>query len=195
MLINPKFKKMKKLISSLFGLLVVLSLTAQTTRDSNKLTRAERKEIKAEERAANKAKILQAVKDQRFVIEAYTLEDRYGRFVQVSPVTNFILVDSSAAVIQFALPHRVGGPNGLGGVTEEGRVRDLEFSKKKPKYGVSFKMEVAGPLFGASQVFVNVNEDGLATMRFSGVFGSRFTMRGNFELLEDSRIFQGVASF
>ena len=56
-------------------------------------------------------------------------------------------------------------------------------------------MEVVGPIFGSSRVFVDVNEDGLATMRFSGVFGSRFTMRGNFELLEDSRIFQGVARY
>jgi len=195
MLINPKFKKMKKLISSLFGLLVVLSLTAQTTTDKNKLTRAERKEIKAEERAAKKAQILQAVKDQQFVIEAYTLEDRYGRFVQVSPVTNFILVDSADAVIQFALPNRIGGPNGLGGITEEGRVRNISFSKKEPKHGVIFEMEVVGPVFGSLRVFVDVNDDGLATMRFSGVFGSRFTMRGNFELLEDSRVFQGVARF
>lgn len=195
MRINPKFKKMKKLISSLFGLLVVLSVTAQTTTNKNKLTRAERKEIRAQERAANKEQILQAVKDQQFVIEAYTLEDRYGRFVQVSPVTNFILVDSTAAVIQFALPNRIGGPNGLGGVTEEGRVRNIQLTDKKPKYGVTFQMEVVGPIFGSSRVFVDVNEDGLATMRFSGVFGSRFTMRGNFELLEDSRIFQGVASF
>lgn len=176
------------------GLLVVLSVTAQTT-NNNKLTRAEKKEIKAQERAANKAQILQAVKDQRFVIEAYTLEDRYGRFVQVSPVTNFILIDSTDAVIQFALPNRIGGPNGLGGITEDGRVRNITFSKKKPKYGVTFEMEVVGPIFGSSRVFVDVNEDGLATMRFSGVFGSRFTMRGNFELLEDSRIFQGVARY
>ena len=186
---------MRKLITSLLGLLVVLSVTAQTTTDKHKLTRAEKKEIRAEERAANKAQILQAVKDQRFVIEAYTLEDRYGRFVQVSPITNFIFVDSSAVVIQFALPNRIGGPNGLGGVTEEGRVRNITFSKKEPKYGVTFEMEVVGPIFGSSRVFVDVNEDGLATMRFSGVFGSRFTMWGNFELLEDSRIFQGMARY
>ena len=135
--IDPKFKKMRKLITSLLGLLVVLSVTAQTTSDKHKLTHAEKKEIRAEERVANKAQILQAVKDQRFVIEAYTLEDRYGRFVQVSPVTNFILVEGTAVVIQFALPNRIGGPNGLGGITEEGRVRSITFSKKKPSM-VSF---------------------------------------------------------
>ena len=186
---------MKKLISSLFGLLLVLGLSAQTSNNNKKLTRAERKEIKAQERAERKEKIIAAIKDQQFVIEAYILEDRYNRFFQVSPVTNFVLVDSTEATIQFALPGRIGGWNGLGGVTDQGRVRNITFPKKMPKYGVSFEMDVQGPAFGSSRVYVDVNEDGLAVMRFSGAFGARFSMRGNFEFLEDSNINKGLASF
>lgn len=186
---------MKKLISSLFGLLIVMGLSAQTTESNRKLTRAERKEIKAQERAENKEQILTAIQDHQFVIEAYHLEDRYGRFIQVSPTTNFILVDSVEATIQLAFPNRIGGWNGLGGITDEGRIRNIRFPKKTPKYGVSFVMDVTGPAFGSSRVYVDVNDDGLAVMRFSGAFGARFTMRGNFELLEESNIFKGVARF
>ena len=186
---------MRKLIFSLLGLLMVLGISAQTVDSNKKLSRAERKEIKAQERADNKERILAAIKDHQFVIEAYTLEDRYGRFLQVSPVTNFILVDSLEATIQIALPNRIGGPNGLGGITDEGRIRNIRFPKKMPKYGVSFEMDVVGPAFGSSRVYVDVNDDGLASMRFSGVFGARFTMRGNFELLEDARVFTGITRF
>ncbi len=186
---------MKKLIASLLGLLIVVGLSAQYSTDNRKLTRAERKEIKAQERAERKEKIIEAIKDGRFVIEAYILEDRYGRFFQVSPVTNFVLVDSTEATIQFALPGRIGGWNGLGGITDQGRVRNIEFAKKMSKYGVSFEMDIQGPAFGSSRVYVDVNEEGLAVMRFSGAFGARFNMRGNFELLEDSNIYKGIARF
>lgn len=186
---------MKKLIASLLGLLIVVGLSAQNSSDNRKLTRAERKEIKAQERAERKEKIIAAIKDRQFVIEAYILEDRYGRFFQVSPVTNFVLVDSVEATIQFGLPGRIGGWNGLGGITDQGRVRNIEFPKKMSKYGVSFEMDVQGPAFGSSRVYVDVNEEGLAVMRFSGAFGARFNMRGNFELLEDSNIYKGIARF
>ena len=186
---------MKKLIFSLFGLLLVLGLSAQTSIDNKKLTRAERKEIKAQERAERKETIIAAIQNQQFVIEAYILEDRYGRFFQVSPMTNFVLVDSTEATIQFALPGRIGGWNGLGGITDEGRIRNITFSKKMPKYGVSFEMDMQGPAFGSSRVYVDVNDDGQAVMRFSGAFGARFSMRGNFELLEDSNIYKAMASF
>lgn len=186
---------MKKLIFSLVGLLLVLGVSAQTENSDKKLSRAERKAIRAQERAANKELILAAVEDRQFVIEAYTLEDRYGRFIQVSPVTNFILADSLEATIQIALPNRIGGFNGLGGITDQGRIRSIRFPKKLPKSGVSFEMEIVGPAFGSSRVFVDVNDDGQATMRFSGAFGARFTMRGNFELLENAGVFKGFARF
>lgn len=186
---------MKKLISSLFGLLIVVGLSAQTASDNKKSTRAERKEMKAQERAERKEKMIAAIKDQQFVIESYILEDRYGRFAQVSPLTNFVLVDSTEATIQIALPGRIGGWNGLGGITDEGRIRNIQFPKKMPKHGVSFQMDVSGPAFGSSRVYVDVNAEGLAVMRFSGAFGARFTMRGNFELLEDSNIYKGIARF
>lgn len=186
---------MKKLILSLAGLLLVWGLSAQSTDSNKKLSKAERKELRAQERAANKEHILSAIEERQFVIEAYTLEDRYGRFIQVSPITNFILLDSLEATIQIALPNRIGGRNGLGGITDQGRIRGIRFPKKMPKYGVSFEMDIVGPAFGSSRVFVDVNDDGLATMRFSGAFGARFTMRGNFELLENASIFKGVARF
>ena len=186
---------MRKLIAALFGLVLVISMSAQNSSDRKKLTRAEKKEIRTQERAALRVQILEAIEERSFAIEAYTLEDRYGRFIQVSPVTNFIAIDSNEATIQFALPNRIGGPNGLGGITDEGRVRNIKVADKPSKHGVSFEMDVTGPVFGSSRVYVDVNSEGLAIMRFSGAFGAKFTMRGNFERLEESNLYKGVARF
>lgn len=104
-------------------------------------------------------------------------------------------VDSLQATIQLALPNRIGGQNGLGGITEDGYLHSLKFAEKAPKHGISFEMEITGPAFGSSRVFVDLNDDGLATVRFSGAFGARFQMRGRLESLDNSVVFKGMARY
>ena len=63
-----------------------------------------------------------AVEEGRFVITADQIRGKHGRTVNVNRTTNFVLVQGDTAVVQFALEGIVNSPNGIGGLTVEGRV-------------------------------------------------------------------------
>ena len=93
-----------------------------------------------------------AVEEGRFVITADQIRGRHGRTVNVNRTTNFVLVQGDTAVVQFALEGIVNSPNGIGGLTVEGRVtkKRIDYDKRG---NLNYTMYVTGTALSADVTF------------------------------------------
>lgn len=111
-----------------------------------------------------------AVEDGHFVITADQIRGRRGRTVNVNRTTNFVLVQGDTAVVQFALEGVVNSPNGMGGLTVEGRV-----TKKRIDYdrrgNLNYTMYVTGTALSADVTFTLPK----GTTRCSATVNSNFS--------------------
>lgn len=161
---------MKRIIFVLTVLLLGSNLTfAQQEKETEQITKEAKKEAekaekkakkeaeKAEKKArkeAEKAKkeaednalfeiAQQAIQNRSFLLKATRVEFKRGQNSYVNSETNFVSLNGDDAVIQLALNTAISGPNGLGGVTVEGKASDIKMSTDK-KGNISFEMNVMG---------------------------------------------------
>lgn len=96
------------------------TMMAQQDKAAEKAAKkAEKEARKAAEEAENMAlfeQAVQALNDKDFVLEADRVEFKRGRFVYVTPSTNFVSMDGNRATIQLAFNGAYAGPNGIGGI-------------------------------------------------------------------------------
>ena len=175
----------RKLIALLPLLFIGLLATAQT---NQKLSKAERKAVRKEKQEANFKRILEAIENKEFVVEAHTITNRRGFSVPVSPNTNFVGISGDGGVIQFAFGNGPGF-NGLGGLTTDGKIVKYELIEQKK--GISLKMRLFGSAFGSTDLILSVNSSGNATVKVNTLRGGRFTFNGAFRDLETANVFQG----
>lgn len=188
---------MKRILSLTAGLFVMLTLSAQTERRIH--TRAEQEQ--ANERKARKdlqelqdsiahRQALDALERLDFVLEADMLLFRRGATAFVSSSTNFISLTDDKAVVQIA-PFNGGGPNGVGGITLEGRASNIQIRTDR-KGCTYFSMSVMGTGISAT---VNISlPDGSdrATVTVHPTFhGNRVTLYGNLHPSDRARIVEG----
>lgn len=83
-----------------------------------------------------------ALEQLDFVLEANRLSFKRGETAYVTSNTNFVSLSDDQAVIQIA-PFHGGGPNGVGGITLEGRASNIKLKTDK-KGNVTFTMSVSG---------------------------------------------------
>ena len=69
-----------------------------------------------------------ALNDSLFVVEAYAVTFKYGTRVQVNSTVNFVSMNGDRAVIQISPSSFHSGPNGVGGITVEGRASNVKKS-------------------------------------------------------------------
>lgn len=111
-----------------------------------------------------------AVEDGHFVITADQIRGRRGRTISVNRTTNFVLVQGDTAVVQFALEGVVNSPNGIGGLTVEGRVtkRKVDYDKRG---NLNYTMYVTGTALSADVTFTLPK----GTTRCSATVNSNFS--------------------
>lgn len=182
-------------------LTIVGLLSTTTVYSKDNLSRRERREqrrIEKEQRKLEKAAAdslafqlaCEAVEQGRFVVTADQLSGRYGRVINVNESTNFVLVQGDTAIVQFALERGLIGPNGLGGVTVQGRV-----TKSSVKYGkngeLNYTMYVTGMAISAEVYFTlpKGSTDCNITVN-SNYSANRLIFRGKLHPY-NTRIFQG----
>ena len=87
---------------------------------------------------------VQALKENKFVVEADRLIFKQGDVAYVNSNTNFIMVDGEKGTVQVAFNNTpFAGPNGIGGITVDGRVsgvRVKESKKGDPMLSIWFKI-------------------------------------------------------
>lgn len=156
------------------------------------LTKAEKKRAQEIADSLSHAVALNAVESRQFVLEADKLIFKYGEQAFVSSTTNFIALRGEKAVVQVA-PFNSGGPNGVGGITLEGRATNLEIKKEKSGT-VILSMNVMGPIISAQVVMRLIANSNRASVAISSNFrSSRITLEGEVVPAEASTVYKGTS--
>lgn len=172
---------MNKLIILAMMLLGALTANAQTDRNAQ---RKEQKRLEAIQDSLDYVNAVRALKNQNFVLKADQLQFKRGRSAFVSSTTNFVSLSEGKAVVQVA-SYRGGGPNGIGGITVEGRASGVTIKTSK-KGDVYFTMNVSGVGISASVRITLYKGGNSASVDVSPNFHSnRITLNG--ELLPYNR--------
>lgn len=155
---------------------------------------AERARLKAEEKADDALAYQEAVaalQAKQFVVEGDRVMFRNGQSEFVTSNTNFVLVNENRGTVQVAFNTAQPGPNGIGGVTVDGSVSDLQSTTdKKGNRNIRFSIQGVGV---SAQVFLTLtNGSNDASITINPNFNSRsMTLSGKLVPLEQSNIFKG----
>ena len=164
----------------------------QTRSEKNELTKEQKKQIEAIRDSIHYAQAIQSLETLEFVMEADQLVFKRGHTAYVTSTTNFISVSDDKAVVQIA-PFYGGGPNGVGGITLEGKASNIRLKTDK-KGNTFFTMNVMGTGLSASieiQLYKGSNK---ASVTVNPNFHSnRVTLNGVLLPTEYSSIYKGQA--
>jgi len=177
---------MKKLI---LLLMVVISATisfAGGQHDQSPMTKKEQRKAEAE-KAYQLTK--QMLENKDFVLESDFLQDKYGNRNVVSPMINFVAVDSSVAVIQIG-SNRGLGYNGVGGITAKGTITDWKLKEDEKRNSFTLSMNVMTNL-GMYDLHFNIGSSGNATARLTGLRPGQLTFDGDLVPIEESSVYEG----
>lgn len=196
---------MKKIIYLItMALLCSMTLTLQAQEANDKAAKkaekaakkAEKEAKKAAEEAAEEAlfqQALLAINNKDFVLEADRVEGKRGQFVYVSSNTNFVAVKDDEATVQLALNGAFSGPNGVGGITVEGKTSKVEINQDK-KGNISFSMMVQGVGISAQLTFRMAKGSNECTATIMPNFNSnRISFTGKILPTARSTVFKGRA--
>ncbi len=162
--------------------------------DTEKLSKSEKKELKKKQSEEQKRAIVSLLQSKAWVIEAYTVLDRYGKSFQLNPTLNFVGVKENEGVLQLGFNGLIGW-NGVGGVTIDGDVTKYEVIVGKDNQGPTVNLRFQGRGVGSATIIVSVNLSGQASARVSGDFGDRITFTGTLVSLEESVVYKGQTLF
>ena len=154
-----------------------------------KFNKQERKEAREMVRYANFHLLDSLLESKRFVLEADYLQNQYGDRIIVTPLLNFIKVNSSDIVLQTGTSIERGF-NGVGGVTAEGRVGTYEVIRNLKNLSYYLKFTVLSNL-GPYDVSITVNSDNRARATISGLSRGKLIYEGRLVTLENSRVYKG----
>lgn len=118
---------------------MLMATSCKTVSDGSK---SDKKKIEALRDSINHASALNALNNKDFLLEADRLQFKRGRSAYVQTLTNFISCHDGRAVAQVA-PYYGGGPNGVGGVTIEGRASNVKVTPRS-NGTVSVSMSIMG---------------------------------------------------
>jgi len=194
---------MKKFL--LIGILTVFSIgsfSQYTSPEDQLLSKKEQRRLAREHKLAekhaeeekNREITAYMVNDHRFILEADFISGRSGSRYPVNSTLNFILVDSTEAVIQLGSAYGIGY-NGVGGITIEGSITKYELIEKQSKNAVSYSITLfVMSSLGTYDIQLWVSSSGNADATVRGNFSGSVTYSGKLVPLGQSRIYKGMSS-
>jgi hypothetical protein len=172
-------------IAALIFALICLSGYSQ----ENQLTRKEIKEAKKAREYFDFQVVDSMLQNKSFVLEANYLENMYGERFIATPNLNFIMVDSNNVVLQTG--NNAGmGSNGVGGVTAEGHVRDLNIERNMKNHSFWMRFTLVTNI-GVYDVDMTVYSNRYARATISGLTRGKLTYEGQIQNLYESRVYRG----
>lgn len=172
------------------GIIVYVLTGCKTTQDPAKI--AEKEAQEAQDKAWYDAAV-KALKDHEFVLEADRINFKRGRFVYVSSNTNFVSVHGDKATIQMAFNSPYAGPNGIGGITVDGRTSNIKMDTDS-KGNVTYSMAVQGVAVSANVTLRMTYGSNKCTATISPNFsGNRIDFTGSLYHESESNVFKGRA--
>ena len=159
---------------------------------NGKLTKKQRKQLKAMMDSINFARAAAAMDNMDFVLRADRLVFKYGHTAYVNSVTNFISVSGDYATVQVA-PFYGGGPNGVGGITLDGRVSNVKYETRK-NGSRSLSMSVMGSIISATLNIELYTGGNNAEVTITSNFrSSKITLIGTLTQPDDTYIYKGTS--
>lgn len=188
---------MKKLIYIL-GLVLILASAAVTEgcsalrSDSDTgLTKAQRKAQREYEDSVVAEIARRAVLDSSFIAGADQIMTKRGRSVNVASNLNYVSLNGNVGVIQIASTYGMLGFNGLGGITLEGTVRDMDVRFDK-KGNLTMSMRIVGSGRSGEAVLQMAKGSNRAVVQVKGTFSSSsITMYCTVTSYEPYKVVQG----
>lgn len=137
--------------------------TKQAEKEAKKAKKEAEKAAKKAEKEAKKAKeeaignaqfevAKKALEECKFVLKATDIDFKKGHTGHVNSSTNFVMLNGEEASIQFSSNTAILGPNGMGGLTVDGKASHIEMKTDK-KGNITFKMSVQGTAISAKVEF------------------------------------------
>jgi hypothetical protein len=152
------------------------------------------REAREKEREKNIEMTSQMVKLHRFVLEADYLSNKYGVRIPVSRDINFIMVDSTDAVLQTGSAFTLGY-NGVGGETVSGRITKFDYGMTgRNKDSYSIRMVVLSPV-GVYDITLLINPEGYADASIRGNWSGQLNYHGKLVPLGLSRVYEGQTMY
>lgn len=154
--------------------------------------RQTRKAMQAYEDSVRFAATVESMRNMDFVLEADRLVLKRGENVMVTSMTNFVSVKDDRAVIQVA-PFSGPGVNGVGGVTVDGNISDVDFRVSR-KGTVSLSMYVSGAVASCKITFTLPKNGTTATVRIDPNYSSNdISLVGSIVPTELSTVYEGLS--
>lgn len=189
---------MKKIIALMMLVFIGASTAMYAQESKSENRRAERKAQRDAEKAREKreearvyADAVQAINNRKFVLEADRITFKRGRSAFVTSNTNFVLLNGEKASVQVAFNGPYAGPNGIGGITVDGRVGEVKTATDK-KGNVTCSFSVMGVGISA-QVSIRLTHDtNNASVTINPNFNSnRLSLDGKVIPLSESSVYKG----
>jgi hypothetical protein len=181
---------MKKFVI-LLSLILSVSIISAQEMPKDTINKKEIKKKKKEEREAKLQKQYEAnyqmLFNRSFVLEANYIET--DRKYSVSPMLNFLLVDSTNSVLQIGSLYSIGY-NGAGGSTAKGKITIYDLSKNDKNKTCSLKMSV-NTMAGTFNVSFDITASGNASAWVSGMYFGMLVYDGYLVPLKESKVYIG----
>lgn len=132
-----------------------------------------------------------AVRNQDFVLEANQVTFRNGMTTFVNSTTNFIAVKGDMAVVQISPSDFASGPNGVGGVTVNGRITSQQTMTDK-KGNVTYSFNVMGVGINAQvEVYMTPGTSSASATIYPNFNSNTVWLEGSIVPYENSNVIQG----
>ncbi len=180
---------MKRMILACMLMLAAgISAAGAVPQDPDRKTR---RAIEAAQDSARYAATVETIKNMDFVLEADRLVLKRGENVLVQSDINFVAVKGDRAVIQVA-PFSGPGANGVGGVTVDGNISDVELRTDR-RGNLTLSMYVSGSVAACSLTVVLPKGGFTATARINPTYsGNDISLVGEIVPTKVSRVYQGM---
>lgn len=166
----------------------------EAKREAWKAERQERKALESQQDSVAYVQAVNALKSGSFVMEADNVVFRNGIVRYVSSNTNYVEMDNGQGVVQtaFANFEYNWSPNGLGGVTVQGKANGINMRQDK-KGNVYYHYGINGASISATVSIVLTGGTNQASVTINPNFsGNTLTMNGYLLPHEASGVFQGT---
>ncbi len=188
---------MKQLLSIALISLICFSVNHVSAQDQKTDRKARREARKAQEALLSQEEadlLTKAIDSSTFVLEANRLQGKRGVTINVSSSLNFVAVNGKSAFIQIGSNSGIG-PNGVGGVSVDTRITNMEVTKNKRNNGYSIQLTCMASS-GSYNVFITTNSDGqIASATIRGNWGRELNYYGNLVPLNQSTVYKGTPRF
>lgn len=147
--------------------------------------------LKKAEQEMKFSKAVQALTNQEFVLEADRITFKNGRHTYVSPHTNFVSLTGDQATIQLAFNSAYAGPNGMGGITLDGKASNIKIKEDK-KGNITYSMNVMGTGVSAVVTFNLIKDTNQCSATVTPNFNNRvINFSGYLYPKSESDVFKG----